>query len=128
MTRKTKEESYSVISEFEKIKISFGLHSKGGYSDNLIRDFIEITSKVIYSENKNIKKNDALRFNIFIDKSYEDYRELPNYIGVFERSRKMRTGYITVPPTFVDRFSFILNQKNTAYFPLRCPTIFVMYT
>lgn len=122
MAKKEQETSYTIISALENFEVSYSLYSKGNYNDDLLKDWVNITSKVIYSENKNIKKNDILCFKMFIEKSYEDYKELPNWIGIFDRSKKMRSCYITVPPMFIDRFSLILNQKKNVYFPLSCTT------
>lgn len=119
---KQKNEFYRIICQFESLDLSYHLWSNEAKQHDFISDWFNINVKVIFSESRAIKVNDAalFSFHTYADDKY--YKEAPNSYGVFDRSRNQRECYMYVPNKLIERFCFLCNQNIKPYFVLRCFT------
>ncbi len=119
---KKKDETYTIICQVESWDISYHLFPKEFKLDTFLSDWIEVNARVIFSKSKNIKEGDDILFRINIAPIVDYDIECPEYYGSFNKSRKQRECFISMPNSFAERFSLLINQNIKPYFDLSCTT------
>lgn len=103
-------------------KVKYSLFSKEWGFDSPISDTFSINCKTILSEYRSIKVNDIIEVKFRVEPFLMDKDSNPSGFGWLDRDRvnKKHCFHISVPPTFPERFEFILNRDIKPYFYIRC--------
>lgn len=120
--QKNKADTYTIICQVENWQISYHLLPKEFELDHFLSDWIEVNAKVIFSKSKSIKEGDDILFRFSIAPVVDYNIKCPESYGSFNKSRKQRECFISMPNNFIERFSFLLNQGIKPYFDLSCIT------
>lgn len=121
MARK-KDQTYTIIFQVESWNVSYHLLPKEFKPRTFLSDWIEVNAKVIFSKSKSIKEGDNILFRFSIAPVVDYNIKCPESYGSFNKSRKQRECFISTPNSFIERFSFLLNQGVKPYFDLNCAT------
>lgn len=113
--------SSNMLLQVQTWNISYHLYPTYWDSDSTMCDRLEVICKVILSYDKNIKVDDEVEFKIIVVPKIFDNNK-PLAYGYFERGRK-RVCSLWVPPSFMERFSFLIGQRIKPYFYITCERV-----
>lgn len=119
---KKKYESYIIIVQVENWDFSYNLWSDECQFDHFLTDWLNVNTRVIFSESKNITLDDKVLFKFGIEPVVDYNIKCPEYYGSFNKSKKQRECFIGVPNNFAERFCFLVGQNIKPYFILSCRT------
>lgn len=108
----------NILLQVQTWNISYHLYPTYWDSDSTMCDRLEVICKVILSYDKNIKVDDEVEFKIIVVPKMFDNNK-PLAYGYFERGRK-RVCSLWVPPSFMERFCFLIGQGIKPYFYITC--------
>ncbi|MBR2430791.1 hypothetical protein IKB17_04960 [bacterium] len=120
MSRSRKEYTHSIVAQLEDWQLSYNLSSEKSWRDSYFSELLEISAKVLYSENKKIPVYSIINFYIVVEHNMKNYIDKPKLVSVFNNSRKERRCGLTVHPSFLDNFKFLVTQNIKPYFRLTC--------
>jgi hypothetical protein len=115
-----KPQKLTMLFQMESCKINYHLDSKDSRYNSLIYDSICVECRTILSDYKSIKVDDLVELIFIVEPAFMDENCRPTALGGFEKENKKYCGRIFVPPSFPDRFDFILNRGLKPYFYLSC--------
>ena len=120
MRYRRKEYPHDVVAQLETWQLSYNLSSEESWPDSYFSELLEVSAKVLYSGNKKIPVDSIINLYIVVYHNMKNFVDKPKLVSVFNNSRKERKCGLTVHPSFLDSFKFLINQNLKPYFRLSC--------
>ena len=83
MSRSRKEYTHSIVAQLEDWQLSYNLSSEKSWRDSYFSELLEISAKVLYSENKKIPVYRIINFYIVVEHNMKNYIDKPKLVSVF---------------------------------------------